>query len=320
MNPPKIGKIKLKNPLILAPMVDVTDLPYRLICKKAGAALVFTEMLYVSAIIHKNPKTRRLMKFLKSESPIGIQITGSNIEEFKASIPYLKKYNLVDLNCGCPSDRIVGNQAGSYLLKGPKKISSIIQLLKSSGLTVTAKIRLGFNKNQVIKIAKAVEKAGADAITVHARLATQGYDTKADYSQIKKVKESVSIPVIGNGDILSPQDAKRMLDETGCDAVMIARGSLGDPLIFGRILHYLKTGKEKPLDVKKNLKLYLRYLSYAEKYKMVDMAREKYLGSKFLRGFPDASAARQKLMHLKDIKGIKEFIKNLNVKLPKARP
>ena len=194
----KIGKLKLKHPIILAPMVDVTDLPYRLICKKAGASLAYTEMLYISAIIHENEKTKKLMKTIPSEKPVGIQITGNSPEEFKKAIPYLKNYSLVDINCGCPSLRITGNQAGSYLLKNPEKISEIIKILKSAGLTVTAKIRLGFDKNEAVKIAKTIEKAGADAITVHARLAIHGNEVPADWEQIKNVKKAVKIPVIGN--------------------------------------------------------------------------------------------------------------------------
>lgn len=204
----RVGKIKLKNPLVLAPMLEITNLPYRLICREQGAALAFTEMIYIDALLHKNKKTQEMLKTCKKDSPLGIQVTGNNPEEFKKAIPILKKFQIVDLNCGCPSTRILGNKAGSYLLEEPEKISEIIKILKSAGLTVTAKIRLGFSKNNALKIAKTIEKAGADALTVHARLATQSYEIPADWSEIKKIKNSIKIPVIGNGDVLSPEKAK----------------------------------------------------------------------------------------------------------------
>src|SRR3989344_6072388 len=211
----KIGKIKLKNRLVLAPMVDITDLPYRLICRKAGTSLCFTEMLYIDSIIHENIKTKKLMETNDLDSPIGIQVTGNNLESFRKAIPYLKRYDLVDLNCGCPSEEIMGSKAGSFLLNNPRKIAEIIKLLKLHNLIVTAKIRLGFKENQGIKIAKIIEKAGADAITIHGRLASQGYDIPADWNEIKKIKNALKIPVIANGDVHSGKDAKDLL--VSCD-------------------------------------------------------------------------------------------------------
>ena len=157
IKPIKIGKYRIKNPVFLAPMVDVTDMPYRVICRKAGAGMAYTEMLYVDAITHENDKTKQLMEIGKGEKPSGIQITGNNIEEFRKVIPYLKKFDIVDLNCGCPSVRIVGNEAGSYLLRSPEKIAEIVKLLKKAGLTVSVKIRLGFERNNVIEIAKMIQ-------------------------------------------------------------------------------------------------------------------------------------------------------------------
>lgn len=307
----KIGEITLKNNLLLAPMVEVTDLAYRKICRKAGASIAYTEMLYTSQILHENKKTLNLMKKYKGEKPLGIQITGSKLEEFEKCIPFLKKYDLVDINCGCPSIRIVGTEAGSYLLNNPDKIATIIKLLKSHGLTVTAKIRLGFKENKVLEIAKKIEDAGADALTVHARLASHSNKTPADWKEIKKVREALKIPVIGNGDIISGKEAERMLKETGCDGIMIARAAIGDPLVFKRILHYFKTGKELEPNYKENIELLKEYIKLEEEYDIVDIPRIKYLGSSFLKGFDGASKLRQKLMSFKSFNEIKDFVNSL---------
>lgn len=303
----KIGSIKLKNPLFLAPMVDVTDLPYRLICRKAGAAMAYTEMIYISAILHKNPKTQNLMKTSKEDSPIGIQITGNSINEFKKVIPHLKPYNLVDINCGCPSIRITGNQAGSYLLKNPNKISSIIKILKQADLTVTAKIRLGFKTNNVLKVSKTIEKAGADALTVHARLAVDGRSVPAQWNWIKKVKQSLGIPVIGNGDIFNEKDAEKMLEIA--DGAMLARSAIGDPLIFKRTLKYLETKREPQFNFKQNIKSFQKYLKLAKKYNLIDIPRIKYLGSNFIKNTQGAAKLRNQLMQLKTFEEIESFVK-----------
>lgn len=304
-----IGNIKLANPLILAPMVDVTDLPYRLICRKAGASLAYTEMLYVSAILHENDKTKMLMKVAPSEKPVGIQITGNTPEEFKDFIPYSKPYHLIDINCGCPSIRITGNQAGSFLLKSPEKIASMIKILKKSGKPVTAKIRLGFKENNVIKVARMIEKAGADALTVHARLASQSGKTPADWQWIAKVKKELGIPVIGNGDINSGEQAQKMLDIA--DGAMIARAAIGDPMIFSRIQKYLLTGKEPEFDFKANIKLLNDYIQLAIKHKVVDVHRIKQIAPNFLRNQPGVAKLRHELMQKKTIEEISEFTKRL---------
>lgn len=301
-----IGKIKLKNPLILAPMLDITTLPYRILCRKAGAALAYTEMINVPAILHDNKKTKIMLKIAKEDRPLGVQVTGNNIEEFRKAIPYLKKYDLVDINCGCPSTRMILSECGSSLLKDPKKIAKIIRMLKEEGLTVTAKIRLGYLKNNVIEIAKEIEKAGADAITVHARQSNQGYNIPADWSWIKKVKESVSIPVIGNGDIDSGKKAEEMLKIA--DGAMIGRAAMGNPLIFKQVLNYLKTGKEEEVPAKEKIKLYLKYLSLSEKYKTINLGQAKQLSTSFVKGFEGASLYRGKLMQLKSIKEIRRVI------------
>ena len=311
LKPLKIGSMILKSPIILAPMVDITDLAYRKICRDSGASLAYTEMIYISAILHENEKTQNHMKKYDKEKPVGLQITGNNEEEFKQVLPHLKPYDLVDLNCGCPSVRITGNSAGSYLLKNPDKIARMIKILKKSGKIVTAKIRLGYKTNNVIKIAKAIEKAGADAITVHARLASQGASTPADWKWIAKVKKAVKIPVIGNGDIDSGKKAEEMLKI--CDGVMIARAAIGNPLIFKQIQNYFKTGEDQPPKFQDNLKLFNEYLKLVKKYKIIDLQRIKFIGSNFLRNTPGSKRMRMKLMSLKDFKEIEQFIRSIKL-------
>jgi len=308
IEPIKIGKILIKSPIFLAPMVDITDLPYRLICRKAGAGMAYTEMLYVDAIIHENEKTKKLMQTIRGERPLGIQITGNKLEHFKKVIPYLKRYDIVDLNCGCPSEKLVKNEAGGYLLSNPKLIGKIIRLLKDNGLTVTAKIRLGYDKNNAIEIAKVIENAGADAITVHARLAVQGYDVKADWDEIKKIKKSVKIPVIANGDILSLDDAINCFKQTNCDGLMIARGAIGNPFLFKQIKNYFVDGKKIEFDFDENINYLKEYLELCKKYKFNDLSRIKRISCKFIHSIPGGGKIRDKVMHLKSINEIEKLV------------
>ncbi len=301
-----ISSLKLKNPLLLAPMVDVTDLPYRLLCRKSGCSLAYTPMLYTSQLLNKNKATLKLIKSNSKDKPLGIQITGSSLKEFEACIPILKKFSLVDINCGCPSIKITGNKAGSYLLKNPEKISEIIKLLKSHGLIVTAKIRLGFRENNVFKTAKAIEKAGADALTLHPRLAIHGSSVPANHEWIPKIKKTVKIPVIANGDIFTGKDASVLLKQ--CDGIMLARGAFGNPLIFKQILAYLKTGKEIDITKKQRISQLKEYIKLSEKYKVEDLGRLKYIAPQFLKNIPQAPKLRNEFMQLKSIKEIQDFI------------
>jgi tRNA-dihydrouridine synthase B len=311
IKPLKIGKLRINPPILLAPMVDVTDLPYRLVCRKAGAQLCYTEMLYVDAIIYENNKTQKLMQTNNQDSPLGIQITGNKLEHFEKAIPYLKKYDFVDLNCGCPSEKLIKSQAGSFLLNNPGLISKIIKILKKHNLIVTAKIRLGFEKNNVLEIAKEIERAGADAITIHPRLATHRYNVKADWNEIKKLKQAIKIPIIANGDILSLNDAISIIKQTDCDGIMIARGAIGNPFLFKQINHYFKTGKKLDLDINHNINYLKLYLSLCKKYKFEDLSRIKRISCKFIHDFRGASEMRNKIMQLKDVKDLEKEIKQL---------
>lgn len=309
LKPLRIGGIKLEHPLLLAPMVDVTDVPYRQICREAGAALAYTEMLNIGAILHPNKKTQQLMQRYKGEHPAAIQITGKSIEEFHKVIPYLKGFDIVDINCGCPSIRITDNESGSFLLKDPQKIHEMIRVLKQAGFTVTAKIRLGFKNNNVLEVAQVIEAAGAHALTVHARLAWHGNHVPADWSWIAKVKQAVKIPVIGNGDVDSSQKAAAMLKIA--DGVMIARAAIGNPFVFKQILHFLTTGEEMTFDFYENLKYFQRYLVLAHEYEIVDLSRIKFIGSHFLRGMKGAAQKRQEMMKCKNVEEVEKLTATL---------
>ena len=296
----------------MAPMVDVTDLPYRLVCREQGAAIGYTEMINIGAIFNENEKTLGMLKTSPKDSPIGLQVTGRSVGEFEslAERKELRKFDLVDINCGCPSSRIIGNQSGSFLLKSPKKIGDMIRALKkNSDRIVTAKIRLGINSNNVLKISKEIEKAGADLLTIHARLASQKYDVPPDWKWIKKVKREIGIPVVGNGGVVSGESAAEMLDIA--DGAMIASAAIGDPGIFDRVLCYLRNGKEKEPDYKSNLRLFVKYLDLAKKHQLVEIPRIKYLGGKFLRGFQGAPGKRQELMGLDGFTEIRKFVSGL---------
>jgi len=309
MKPIKIGNIKLVNPLILAPMLEVTNLPFRILCRKQGAALAFTEMIYTSAILHENKATKEMMKTSKEDSPLGVQVTGHCVEEFKEIVPYLGNYKLIDLNCGCPSVRLIDSKAGSYLLNSPDKIAQIIKILKTANLPVTVKVRLGFKKNNLLNIAKTIEKAGADTLTIHPRLATQPYSIPADWNEIKKVKPYIGIPIIGNGDITSPQKAQEMLEIA--DGAMFGRAAIGNPLIFKQTLQYLKTGKYPLAKPKKNIKLLKQYLSLCKKHNSLDIRRIKLASTNFIKSFDGAAKIRLQLSQLKTLEEISEFVKQI---------
>lgn len=305
----KIGDVVIGNRLFLAPMVDVTDLAYRLLCRKYGASMAYTEMIYIDAILHENLKTRKLMKTCKQDNPVGLQVTGNNPGEFEKFAKLdLHEYDLIDINCGCPSIRITGNQAGSYLLRNPGKIGEMIKILKDEGYTTTAKIRLGYKKNNALAVSKEIEKAGADLLTVHARLANQGSSIPANWTWIKKIKRNVGIPVVGNGDIFSGEDAEKMLDI--CDGVMIARGAIGNPFIFREILKYLKTGKEKEATMKEKINAFSDYLKLAKKHEVINLARIKYLGTRFLKGFDGAASLRADFSGKKDLGEIIDLVES----------
>ena len=269
----KIGNVELDNNLVLAPMAGVTDMSFRQLCREQGCGLLVTEMVSAKAILYKNRNTKDLMAIGEGERPVSLQLFGSD-PEIVSDIAHQVEdgpYDIIDLNMGCPVPKIVGNGEGSALMKNPKLVEELLSaLVRKVHKPVTVKFRKGFDDDHVnaVEIAKIAESCGVAAVAVHGRTREQYYSGKADWDIIRQVKEAVKIPVIGNGDIFEPQDAKRMLEETGCDGVMVGRAAQGNPWIFREILEYLETGKEaqKP-DNEEKKALILRHAALQQEYK-----------------------------------------------------
>lgn len=241
-----IGSVKINNQVVLAPMAGISNSAFRRICKKMGCGLMYAEMVSDKAITFSNKKTLDMLYLTEEERPLVQQIFGSDVDSFVEAAKYINDNmhpDIIDINMGCPVPKVaIKSQAGSALLKSPQKIFDIVSaVVKAVDVPVTVKIRSGWDNKSInaIEVAKIIEKAGASAICVHPRTRKQGYSGKADWSIIKQVKEAVNIPVIGNGDIKKPEDAKKMIDETGCDAVMIGRGVLGNPWLIKNTINYL---------------------------------------------------------------------------------
>lgn len=247
----RIGNVELANNLILAPMAGVTDLPFRILCKEQGCGLLYTEMVSAKAILYKNRNTEELLKVTPGERPIAVQIFGSDPEIVSSMAHQIEDgpYDLIDINMGCPVPKVVNNGEGSALMKDPKRVEELLSaLVRRVKKPVTVKFRKGFDETRVnaVEIAKIAEGCGVSAVAVHGRTREQFYSGEADWDIIRQVKEAVKIPVIGNGDIFKPQDAKRMMEETGCDGLMVARGARGNPWLFHRINCYFDTGELLP--------------------------------------------------------------------------
>ena len=271
----KIGNVEIKNNVVLAPMAGICNSAYRRIIKQMGAGLIYAEMVNDKAIVHENKKTIDMLYMTEEERPISQQIFGSDVDSFVASakMVYEKmKPDIIDINMGCPVPKVaVSAEAGAALLKNPKKIKEIVSaVVKSVPIPVTVKIRSGWDKNSINakEVAKICEQAGASAICVHGRTRTDRYLGHSDWNIIKEVKESVNIPVIGNGDIKTVYDAKRMIDETGCDAVMIGRSALGNPWIILDTVNYLTYGiLPKEVTKQEKIDMCIKHLNYLLEFK-----------------------------------------------------
>ena len=298
----KIGNVECGN-IILAPMAGITDMPFRALCREQGATFSYTEMISAKALYYKNKNTRPLLQVAEGERPIAVQLFGSEPELLAQEALKLEDgpYDIFDVNMGCPVPKVVNNGEGSALMRDPEKIEQIVrEMTKVLHKPVTIKIRKGFSENQInaVEVAKRAEDAGAAAISIHGRTREEYYSGQADYDLIRQVKEAVSIPVMGSGDIYKGKDAKRMLDETGCDAVMIARGARGNPWIFREVAHYLETGEELPRpsieEVKKMILRHARMLIDFCGENMAIRQMRKHAGY-YVTGYPDASRIRREV-------------------------
>lgn len=312
----KIGSVTLENSYILAPMAGVTDLPFRLLCKEQGAGLLCMEMVSAKAILYKNRNTQALLAIDEREHPVSLQLFGSDpdiISEIAKQIEELP-FDILDLNMGCPVPKIVKNGEGSALMKNPKLIGEIVRKTsRAIKKPLTVKIRKGFDDScmNAVEIAKIIEDAGGAAVAVHGRTREQYYSGRADWDIIRQVKEAVSIPVIGNGDVKSPQDAARLKEETGCDGVMIGRAVQGNPWIFREMIAYEETGilPERP-SLKEIKETMLRHAKLQMEYK------GEYLGIREMRkhvawyttGFPGAAKLRDEINRVNSYQELEKLL------------
>ena len=264
----KIGNLKLENKVFLSPMAGVTDLPFRLICKEHDCGMLYTEMINAKALCYDDENTKKMLKMEEAEHPVAVQIFGSDPEYMGRAAEIMNQYSneILDINMGCPAPKVVKNGDGSALMRNPKLAEQVLKaVVKNSEKPVTLKIRKGWDDDSInaVEIAKIAEACGISALAIHGRTREQYYSGKADWNIIAQVKETISIPVIGNGDVFSVEDAINMQNKTNCDAIMIGRGAQGNPWIFKRINHYIQTGEilpeptveEKISTAKKHLKL-----------------------------------------------------------------
>ena len=311
-----IGNVELENPYILAPMAGVTDLPFRLLCREQGAGLLCMEMVSAKAIQYNNKNTKALLEIHPEEPPVSLQLFGSDpdvISEIAKQIEELP-FSILDINMGCPVPKIVRNGEGSALMKQPKLVHEIVsKTVKAIEKPVTVKIRKGFDDSCInaVEIAKIIEDAGASAVAVHGRTREQYYSGKADWDIIRQVKEAVSIPVIGNGDVVSGESAIAMQKETGCDGIMIGRGAQGNPWIFSELLAYDRTGEMPARPTKEEIKQMIhRHGVLQVKYK------GEYLGIREMRkhvswytsGLPNSAKLRGEINAVESLEELESLL------------
>lgn len=300
-----IGNVEINNQIVLAPMAGICDSAYRTIIKQMGCGLIETEMISDKALINKNRKTQQMLYMTNYERPISIQLLGSQPETLTQAAKIIYQYNkpdIIDINMGCPDDKVVKHaHAGSWLLKNPEKAYNIIKTLTETiSVPITAKIRSGYNCKQInaIEIAQTLEEAGLSAITIHPRTRTQGYDIKSDWEIIKEIKETVNIPVIGNGDIKTCYDAKKMIDTTNCDAVMIGRAVLGNPWLIKQCIQYIEEDKKpEPVTINEKIEVLKKHanLIYKTQLEKDALPKLRMHAVYYIKTLPGAKKIKQEI-------------------------
>ena len=318
IKPLTIGSVTIPNNLILAPMAGVTDLPFRLLCKEQGAGLLCMEMVSAKAILYKNRNTEELMAIDPRELPVSLQLFGSD-PDIMAQIAHQieeRPFDILDINMGCPVQKIVGNGEGSALMKNPKLAGEIIEkCVKAINKPVTVKIRKGFDAEHVnaVEMARIAQESGAAAVAVHGRTREQFYSGKADWDIIRQVKEAVSIPVIGNGDLLCAEDVTAMYEQTGCDGFMIGRGAQGNPWIFQQILHTFNTGEHLPKpSFEQVTEMMLRHarmmIEYKGEYTGIREIRKH--GAWYTAGYPKSAKLRVAINEVETYEQLEDLLKS----------
>ena len=312
----RIGNVTLENNVILAPMAGVTDLPFRLLCKEQGAGLLCMEMVSAKAIYYNNKNTEALMEIDERELPVSLQLFGSDADIMSEMAKRIeeKPFAILDMNMGCPVPKVAGNGEGSALMKNPKLVAEIVS--KVSGAIqkpVTVKIRKGFDEEHVnaVEIAKIAEQCGAAAVAVHGRTREQYYSGKADWDIIRQVKEAVSIPVIGNGDVTGPESAKKMIEETGVDGIMIGRAARGNPWIFGQIRDYLKTGvlpKKPTLEEVRDMMLRHAKMQLECKGEYTGIREMRKHVAWYTAGYPNSARLRAKINEVESFEELEKLL------------